>query len=71
MSFPARHSPRFRKATTFFTEMRLVWLILLCATLGTLLPGCVTPESENASERPWNAQRGWEHGLPSNINRGR
>jgi hypothetical protein len=52
--------------------MRLV-LSLLLVTLGALfLPGCTTDEtSENASTRPWNQPRGWEHGLPSGINEGR
>jgi len=48
------------------------WLffgLLLTALLG--LMGCATPESENLSERPWNAPKGWETGLPSTINEGR
>jgi len=43
-----------------------LWLTVL---LG--LMGCATTESENLSERPWNAPKGWETGLPSTINEGR
>jgi hypothetical protein len=40
--------------------------------MALVLTGCkTTAESENASERPWNAQKGWEHGLPTGINQGR
>jgi hypothetical protein len=42
---------------------------LTAAALGA--SGCKTAESENLSERPWNAPRGWENGLPSGINQGR
>ena len=48
------------------------WLflgLLLTALVGLI--GCATPESENLSERPWNAPKGWETGLPSTINEGR
>jgi hypothetical protein len=50
--------------------LRLISLLsaLLLALLAT---GCQTTESENESERPWNAQQGWQHGLPSSINQGR
>ena len=42
--------------------------IIVLLTIGYVLIGgwgCATTESENASERPWNAPRGWEYGLPS------
>jgi hypothetical protein len=51
--------------------MKLFTYLLLCATLSLLITGCATTEPENVSERPWNAQKGWEHGLPSSINEGR
>jgi len=51
--------------------MKWLPLFLLCAVLGLIVTGCATTEPENAAERPWNAQRGWEHGLPSTINEGR
>jgi hypothetical protein len=49
------------------------WVLLLAlfaSLLGTM--GCATTdESENASVRPWNAPKGWENGLPSNMTEGR
>jgi hypothetical protein len=51
--------------------MKALWLILVAAALVGLSTGCKTTEPENASERPWNTQKGWEHGLPSGINQGR
>lgn len=45
-------------------------LLLLSASL--FLNGCATAEeSENASARPWNSPKGWEHGLPSAMTEGR
>lgn len=46
-------------------------LFLLFVAIGFLFTACKTVEPENAAERPWNAQRGWEHGLPAGINQGR
>jgi len=43
----------------------------LLAVIVAVFSGCKTNEAENASERPWNAQQGWQHGLPSTINQGR
>jgi len=41
------------------------WTLLLLLTLAALgLSGCASTESENVSERPWNAPQGWENGLP-------
>jgi hypothetical protein len=51
--------------------MKLLCVLSLALVLASLVTGCKTIEPENASERPWNAQRGWEHGLPSTINQGR
>ena len=52
--------------------MRLAFSLLLLALGSLLLTGCATDQSsENASVRPWNQPRGWEHGLPSSINEGR
>jgi hypothetical protein len=51
--------------------MRALRLLLLSAAIVGLFTACKTTESENMSERPWNTQRGWEHGLPSGINQGR
>jgi hypothetical protein len=36
-----------------------------------LLCGCATTETENLSERPWNAPKSWEHGLPQGLFEGR
>lgn len=52
--------------------MRYVLGLLLALATVSLLSGCATDDaSENASTRPWNEPRGWEHGLPSTINQGR
>ena len=51
--------------------MKTLRLILLCSVLALVCVGCATTESENASERPWNGQSGWQHGLPTGINQGR
>jgi hypothetical protein len=46
--------------------------MLLLATAGLLaVNGCATtPDSENASVRPWNAPMGWENGLPTSMTEG-
>jgi hypothetical protein len=44
-------------------------LLLVLAALG--LCACATTDDENASVRPWNAPKGWENGLPSNMTEGR
>lgn len=48
-------------------------VLLLLGAAGLLaLSGCAsTPDSENASVRPWNAPMGWENGLPSSMTEGR
>ena len=51
--------------------MKTLQLFLLAAALVIVVAGCKTTEPENMAERPWNSQRGWEHGLPSTINQGR
>jgi len=51
--------------------MKLLSLTFLCLALIAFVSGCATTSPENVSERPWNGQRGWEHGLPSTINEGR
>jgi hypothetical protein len=52
--------------------LKLGLLGLMFATVG-LLVGCkTTAESQNFSERPWNAPApGFGTGLPMDINRGR
>jgi hypothetical protein len=49
---------------------RLLWLSLL-ASVALGLPGCATNDPDNLSSRPWNAPRGWEHGLPPELMEGR
>ncbi len=44
------------------------WMFLLLLVLAALgLGGCASPETDNYSERPWNAPQGWETGLPSGM----
>jgi hypothetical protein len=45
----------------------LLILLGLSATLG--LSGCAT--NDELSSRPWNAPKGWENGLPSQMMEGR
>lgn len=50
----------------FHTVLRLaVFLGLL------VVAGCKTDDSDLSSERPWNAPKGWETGLPSGLTEGR
>jgi hypothetical protein len=47
-------------------KLRPVHLVLGIAllVLGALLSGCgTTPESDNASPRPWNTPQSWENGM--------
>ncbi len=46
-------------------------IFLLAAAIAVAFTACKSLEPENASERPWNAQQGWQNGLPNNINQGR
>jgi hypothetical protein len=32
-----------------------------------LTAGCIGPDTENKSARPWNTPRPWEHGIPGSI----
>lgn len=48
------------------------WSAGLAVVLMFLLSGCAsTDDAANLSERPWNAPRSWEHGLPSGMFEGR
>jgi hypothetical protein len=42
------------------------WVLLLLAFAALGFGGCAStsPESDNASARPWNAPQGWENSLP-------
>jgi hypothetical protein len=45
------------------------WLAgLWVVAMGLGLVGCKTnQEPDNEASRPWNAPKGWEHGLPSGM----
>jgi hypothetical protein len=48
------------------------WLFLLLGLVALLgAAGCATSDPENLSERPWNAPKVWENGLPSGMMEGR
>jgi hypothetical protein len=48
---------------------RFLGFVLAGAVLA-IVAGCAT-EPENRSERPWNAPKSWEHGLPPAMFEGR
>lgn len=48
-----------------------VILLLLYAAVVFAGAGCATTESDNLSERPWNAPKNWENGLPTEMFEGR
>jgi hypothetical protein len=46
--------------------------VLLGMLFALLAAGCAsTGDPMNASERPWNAPKNWEHGLPTGLMEGR
>jgi hypothetical protein len=47
----------------------MMYLAVLAAA--SLLSGCATSETDNASARPWNSPYGWENGLPSSLTEGK
>lgn len=46
-------------------------LALALALLALALAGCASTEPDNLSQRPWNAPKSWETGLPTSILEGR
>ncbi len=53
-------------------RLKSIFLLCLLAVGAMFLSSCASPETaENESERPWNAPRSWEHGLPGFMNEGR
>jgi hypothetical protein len=45
---------------------------LVLMAIGFLsLAGCATTEDDNYSERPWNAPKTWESGIPQAMQQGR
>jgi hypothetical protein len=56
------------RARTFLSGLRAA----LAAVFVGLLAGCAsTDDSANLSERPWNAPKSWEHGMPAGMFEGR
>jgi hypothetical protein len=49
--------------------MRILNLLLLLAVIVAIFSGtgCATTDTESVSERPWNAPKNWETGLPSGM----
>ncbi len=45
--------------------------LLLLVLAALTLSGCATADPDNLSERPWNAPKTWENGLPSGMFEGR
>jgi hypothetical protein len=41
-------------------------ILLLVVVLASFAAGCAS-EPENTSERPWNAPKTWENGLPGGM----
>ena len=41
-------------------------LLSFAATLASGI-GCASTDAENVSERPWNAPKSWEHGIPTGL----
>ena len=50
------------------TRIILSFSAIIFAVLGLgLTTGCIGPDTENKSARPWNTPRPWEHGIPGSI----
>ncbi|MCX8090842.1 MAG: hypothetical protein N3I86_07895 [Verrucomicrobiae bacterium] len=45
----------------------LLGLVLAALVLG----GCASTDPDNLSQRPWNAPKSWETGLPTSVLEGR
>ncbi|MEE2943168.1 MAG: hypothetical protein VX413_07160 [Verrucomicrobiota bacterium] len=43
-----------------------IMIVCLGLLLG-LTTGCIGPDPENRSARPWNTPQPWEHGVPGAI----
>ncbi len=65
------------KVIKSFTEMKSGlrhfghWLFAFLVLSSALGLGCASTDPENASARPWNAPKNWEHGIPTSIMQGR
>lgn len=60
----ARMKELFRCNARWLMALGIV-AVLLSAT------GCATTEDETLSERPWNAPKTWETGVPQSMMQGR
>ena len=50
------------------TRVILSFFAIIFAVLGLgLTTGCIGPDTENKSARPWNTPLPWEHGIPGSI----
>ena len=51
-----------------FARAILSFFAIIFASLALgLTSGCIGPDPENKSARPWNTPRSWEHGTPGSI----
>jgi hypothetical protein len=46
------------------------WLLLLLMAAG-FASGCATTDRDTMAERPWDAPKNWEYGLPPSLMEGR
>ncbi len=57
---------------SFFRRWWVVAATLVSLLAISVLTGCSTSDdAENLSERPWNAPKSWEGGMPSGMFEGR
>ena len=50
--------------------LKSMYLVLML--IGVALEmGCATADAENKAERPWNAPKSWENGMPPGMMEGR
>ena len=59
------------KSCIKFRAMKAFSKLLLLAVGLAFSIGCATTEEDNLSERPWNAPKSWESGLPQQMMQGR
>jgi len=52
---------------SWVSNSRCAFLLLLVLA-AVVLGGCASTESDNLSQRPWNAPQTWENSLPSSMN---
>ncbi len=47
--------------------MRKIQPILFLIVIGIILTAGCASDPENVSERPWNAPKNWENGMPTGM----